>query len=103
MRASVLASLTSFFVFDSVIILRRQGFATYTLNPMPSATSFIHRQCIPVSNATGADLSCAERNFASPSLDVGIAVSMTILGVAPVFAMTQTCVLRSLTSMPIVV
>ena len=26
-RASIRASLTSFFVFDSVIILRRQGFA----------------------------------------------------------------------------
>ena len=95
--------MTSFFVFDSVIILRRQGFATYALNPMPSATSFIHRQCMPVSNANGVALSCVERNFASPSFVVGIVVSMTIFGVAPVLAMTQTCVFRSLTSMPIVV
>ena len=92
-----------FFVFDSVIILRRQGLATYTVNPSPSATSFIHRQCIPVSNATGDALSCAARNFESPSLVVGIEVSITTFGLPPAFDMTQTCVFLSLTSMPIVV
>ncbi len=102
-RASIRASLTSFFVFDSVIILRRQGLATYVLNPSSWATSFIHRQCVPVSNATGVDLSCVERNFASPSFVVGIAISMTILGDFPSLAMTQTCVFRSPTSNPIAV
>ena len=94
--------MTSFLVFDSVIILRRQGFATYTLNPMPSATSLIHLQCIPVSNTTGDALSCAARNFDNPSFVVGIVVSITIFGLTPALAMTQTCVFRSLTSMPIV-
>ena len=76
---------------------------TCALNVGVSASSFIHRQCIPVSNATGVDRSCVERNFASPSFVVGITVSMTIFGDVPSLAMTQTCVFRSLTSMPIVV
>ena len=76
--------------------------AAYTLNPGPSAASFIHRQCIPVSNATGADRSCVERNFASPSFVVGTTASMAIFGDFPSSAMTQTCAFRSLTSMPIV-
>ena len=75
----------------------------YTLNPIPSATSFIHLQCIPVSNTTGDALSWVARNFASPSFEVGIVVSMTIFGLMPCLAMTHTFVVRSLTSMPIVV
>ena len=73
------------------------------MNPIPCATSFIQRQCVPVSNATGEATSCVERNLARPSFVVGIVVSMTILGSLPAFAMTQTFVVRSLTSMPIVV
>lgn len=104
MRASVLASLTSFFVFDSVIILSRQGFATYVLKPIPLATSSIHLQCVPVSNARAADRSCLDRDPASPSLVVGIFVSITALGLPPsALAITQTWIVRSLTSIPIVV
>ena len=86
-----------------MIILSRQGFATYALNPASRASSSIHRQCVPVSNTTAEPLSCAARNRLSPSRVVGIAVSMTTFGLPPAFDMTQTCVFLSPTSMPIVV
>ena len=65
--------------------------------------SYIQRQWVPVSNARGTDLSCAERNLERPSFVVGIAVSVTMSVRPPSLAMTQTCVFRSLTSIPIMV
>ena len=102
-RASVRASFTSFFVFDSVIIFRRQGFATYTLKPMPVATSLIQRQCVPVSKVTGDDLSCVARNFPSPSFVVGIVASCTTFRFPLILDITQILDFLSLTSIPIAV
>ena len=93
----------SFLVFDSVIMRSLAGFATIVLNPMPVPTLSIHRQCVPVSKTSVADLSCPSRNALNPSGVVGMVVSRTILGFPDSFDMTQIFVVLSLTSAPIVV
>ena len=101
--ASSLASLRSFLVLDSVTILSFDGLATIAFMPSDSTSRFIHRQCAPVSNTTGQSALFPERYARSPSFVVGIVVSSRIRLAPRSFAMTQTFVVRSLTSMPIVV
>ena len=102
-RASSLASLRSFLVLDSVTIRSLDGFATIAFMPSDSTSRFIQRQWVPVSNTTGQSELFPERYARRASPVVGIVVSSMIRLAPRSFAMTQTFVVRSLTSMPIVV
>ena len=103
-RARPRASPRSFLDVGSPETLAFAGFATMTLKPSERMCRSIHRQCVPVSKATGQPLSNFARHSANPASVVAHVVSATMrLSPDGVFAITQIFDVLSLTSTPIVV
>ena len=88
------------FVIDGIL----PGLPTIVLNPIFRNSLSIHRQCVPVSNTTGHERSNFANDSSKPAFVVAQVVSTTMrLSPPSAFVITQTFVVRSLTSAPIVV